>query len=922
MDDSALPSIGVWIKRRRRALDLTQDALAHMVGCSKDLIVKIEGDARRPSREIAARLATHLQLLPAERDAFIRCTRAELAAARLPPPTSSVPQPALVPAPTRVVAPRHNLPAPLASFVGRTRETSELAGLLQQPSQRLITLIGSGGVGKTCLALQVAMAQRAAFLDGVWYVDLAPLRDPTHVALAIAQTLGLSARSGQTAQDCLTDWLRMRHLLLLLDNYEQVVDAAPLTTDLLRAAPDLRVLVTSRVPLRLSGEQEYPVDPLSYPEAGAEISTATVSHYPAVQLFIARARAVLPDFQLTDANAPTVANICARLDGLPLAIELAAARLRMFTPEALLLRLQQELLPMLASGARDVPARQQTMQATIDWSYRLLTPAQQRLFARLGVFVGGWTLEGAEFVCAEQGVEVASTLQALIEQNLVHVSGSSETPRYAMLETVQAFAQQAFQSMGEPAARLRHATYFVQLAEHAEGELQGEYAPRWQRMFDRELDNLRAVVSWSQLQPEHRMYGLRLIAALGDRYFNGRGHLREAQGWIGALLPPDAAHAVATGLRARVLYIAAIAERQYADQQAAKALYQQSLRLFLTVQDVRGAAWVLNHLGYLAENLDDKWSYQSQSLTYARQANDVWGVGWALLGLGHVAVQRQRFDDARGLYEESRSCFQLLRHRWAQGVVGYFLARLHFIQGYSDAARQLFERQLLDWYDMGDDQTQYVFYTHWHLALIALMTQRCEEGQQLAARATAHAALHPIKHFFTTSLQLESRVAYVEGDLVRAHDLAAQALVHAEEDDNAIGRGLVLRLLGVYALGQEQHDTAKRYLAQALQTFLQQNWHLGIPLVLDTIADLAIRLRQYQCATTFLAISTTIQENDRVYDVELDIHRFDSEHQRRVCRTALGDVLFDDTYAKGQVMTQAAAIAEAFAFVTALSPSA
>jgi predicted ATPase/DNA-binding XRE family transcriptional regulator len=501
----AIPSFGSWLRRRRKALDLTQDALAGLVGCSKDLIVKIEGEARRPSREIAALLATHLQLAAEERDDFIRCARAELAADRLPPPTASVPRPAFARAATIESAPKHYLPLQISSFLGREREIAELSALIGRPDRRLVTLTGPGGTGKTRLALQVAAAVAAEYPDGVWFVDLAPISDPQQVAPAIMQALGIRELPDRTPQERLAQWLAPKQLLLVLDNFEQILNAAQLVVTLLQAAPQLTILVTSRVPLRLRGEQEYPVLPLGLPSisvqaferSNAQTLNTDLTQYESVRLFIERARAVRPDFQVTNVTAPAIAEICHRLDGLPLAIELAASRIRMFPPEVLLERLQQAMLPTLSGGARDLPARQQTIQATIDWSYRLLTPAQQRLFTRLGVFVGGWTLAAAEFVGAEDGVDVAAELHALVEHSLVRVVETGSDPRYTMLETIREGALAQYQDALETQQiRLRHCEYYCTLGEvigSAIDTIESHVADRLQA----EKANIRGAVEWA-----------------------------------------------------------------------------------------------------------------------------------------------------------------------------------------------------------------------------------------------------------------------------------------------------------------------------------------------------------------------------------------------------------------------------------------
>ena len=412
---------------------------------------------------------------------------------------------------------RHNLPIQLTTFIGRERDLAAVKLLLA--STRLLTLTGVGGTGKTRLALQVATELLGEFGDGVFFVNLAPIPNPDLVALTIAQTLAVSVLSEQLLLERLKDHLRDKHMLLVLDNFEHLLEAAPQLTTLLAVAPGLTLLVTSRVVLHLSGEQELPVPPLAVPDLQQLPGVETLSQVAAVALFIQRAQAAQPDFQMTETTAPAVAEICVRLDGLPLAIELAAARSKVLQPAALLARLSSRL-GLLTGGARDLPARQQTLRSTIEWSYRLLAAEEQVLFVRLGVFAGGWTLEAAEPVCNAAGdlpFDMLDGLQALLDHSLLTREVWSEgTPRFSMLETIGEYARERLEASGEAQAiRRQHAAYFLALAEAGVPPTGWQFPePARLDQIAMEHDNLRAAMTWAQSAVGDPELGLRLATAM------------------------------------------------------------------------------------------------------------------------------------------------------------------------------------------------------------------------------------------------------------------------------------------------------------------------------------------------------------------------------------------------------------------------
>ncbi len=484
----------------------------------------------------------------------------------------------------------NNLPLQLTSFVGRGRELAELASLLK--TARLVTLTGPGGTGKTRLALHVAAGLLDGFSDGVFFVDLASLQDPALVPAAVAQALGVQGLPEVSARESVLRFLRDKQVLLVLDNYEHLLAAAEFAAALLQAAPAVRLLVTSRAPLRVTGEREYAVAPLLAPQERVH-SAAELAQNPAVQLFVQRAQAVRADFALSDANASTVAATCARLDGLPLALELAAARMRALPVAALLARLEQRL-PILTGGARDVPARQQTLRDAIAWSYALLEPAEQRLFRRVGVFAGGCTLALAEAVCTadgDLGLDVLDGVGSLVEKSLLReVDGQAGEPRYRMLETIREFALGELEAHGEAEAVRRHlAVQVLQLVRQA--AVAGA-----QERLDVDLDNARTVLGWCVEHMELAV-GVRLFWAL-RWYLHYRGLGKELNLWRQRLLAlPDASAPSVS--RARLLGITLFDPLSLAEQERAVLELEEAIGLSRALGDASCLADALQHLAVL-----------------------------------------------------------------------------------------------------------------------------------------------------------------------------------------------------------------------------------------------------------------------------------------------------------------------------------
>jgi non-specific serine/threonine protein kinase len=662
-------AFGEVLRRLRSAAALSQEELAERSGLSRNGISDLErGLHPSPRLETVRLLADGLALADDQRVALLAAARPALWQDRGVLPATSL---------------RDSLPIPLTRLIGRESELAALQAMLTDDEVRLLTLTGPGGVGKTRLALRVAHDLRGEFTDGAAFVPLATIADADLVCPAIAQALGLRERSDRPSSALLAEALRDRELLLVLDNFEQVVEAAPQLTDLLAACPDLRMLVTSRILLRLSGEHDYPVRPLALPDAAAPLPHQVEAE--AVRLFVDRARAADPAFVLTAENGRAVAAICQRLDGLPLALELVAAKVRVLPPQALLPRLAQSL-PLLTSGRRDDPARLRTMRGAIAWSYDLLTPDEARLFQRLAIFVGGFTLEAATAVTSgpsELAIDVLSGVESLADQSLLHRNETvgeghdSAEPHFGTLETVREFGLERLQASGEEQAiRDFHAAYFTRFAEKAEPALTGPRQPVWVARLEAELANVRAALAWLREQGRAEAV-LRLAGAL-TRFWRLRGWYGEGAAHLvaGLALPGT----VAPEVRAKALtgaceladwqgdYVPAVAAGEQAvaiwrtlddgpglaqalmslslaliqvDVERAETIAAESLDLFRSLGDDRHAAAVLDCLGVAAYARGDyaaAAARMEQGLPLARAANDPEFLGSLLGDLGHVSL--------------------------------------------------------------------------------------------------------------------------------------------------------------------------------------------------------------------------------------------------------------------------------------------
>jgi len=552
----------------------------------------------------------------------------------------------------------NNLPVQPTPLVGREEEVAEVRGRLQHPDARLLTLTGPGGTGKTRLALQAAAELLDEFEDGAFFVALAPVTDPQLVASTIAKPLGVVESGEQPLEEGLKDYLQEKELLLLLDNFEQVLGAAALVGELLRSCPGLKVLATSRAALRVYGEQEYAVPPLAVPDPRLlpGIAIEKLGQYEAVRLFIERARAVKADFEVTGDNAPAVAGICARLDGLPLAIELAAARTRLLSPEAMLSRLGSRL-KLLRGGARDLPARQQTLRGAIGWSHDLLDEGERALFRRLSVFVGGFALEAAEEVCAAEGdllVDVLDGVDSLVGKSLFRRGEGPNDERFLMLETIREYALERLEESGEAGAiRKAHAEHFLALAEEAEPEPGGSQPARWLEHLETEHDNLRAALSWA-LESGSTELALRLAGALWP-FWEARGHFGEGRRWLEEALTRDGRPAAAPSRTKALAGVAWLALYQGDFERIAEA-YEEDLELSARTAPASTQTIILRIARGIAAraqgDAEQATRLLEEGLATSRGTGDRAGIALCLLNLGGLWSLHSDHERAVGLLEE------------------------------------------------------------------------------------------------------------------------------------------------------------------------------------------------------------------------------------------------------------------------------
>jgi predicted ATPase/DNA-binding CsgD family transcriptional regulator len=769
---------------------------------------------------------------------------------------------------------RNNLPVQLTSLIGREHEIAAVCALLREPRVRLLTLTGTGGVGKTRLGLQVVTGIATDFVDGVCFISLAPINDSELVMPTIAQALGLDESSDQPCLERLVSHLCEKSLLLFLDNFEQVINAAPVLVELLENCPSLKILVTSREMLRVRGEQVFPVPPLALPTLSSvsELEPEKMSQYAAVALFLQQVRLVQPDFQITSANARTIAAICTQLDGLPLAIELAAARLNLLSPQALLARLVDRLA-ILTQGPRDVPTRQQTLRNTLQWSYDLLDAREQRLFRWLAVFVGGCVLEAAEVVCrgtGETGINVLEGVSSLLDKNLLQRQGTQENkePRLMMLETIREYGLERLAISGElESARQAHAKYYLRLAEEVDLKPGSPKQREGLARLEREHDNLRAAMRWTLERGgiEHDVEdrserALRFGIALRSFWIT-HGHWHEARTFLEQALSASAGTETAT--RAKALVAAASLAVYQIDYERGETLCREGLALCRKYGDTAGVAFSLHLLGTLAwqrGNFAPARALMEESLALYREIDDKNGIAFSLSDLAAMATPQGEYARAQVLVEESIAIDRESGNLRHIAISLTTLALTLFVsQGDHDRVHPLLEE--------------------------SLAISRELDDKALTARSLSHSAL----------------VALHQGNVDTARSLAQEsAALHGETGDRW-GSSWVLAILARIEATRGNHAAALAVYEEGITLAWKVGSKLNIALCLEGIAsEWVVQGEPAQAARLWGAVETLRESiGAPIWPAE----RAAYERSVAAAREQIGEPAFTALWAEGRAMS-------------------
>jgi predicted ATPase len=753
----------------------------------------------------------------------------------------------------------NNLPTSLTELIGRENELAKVTSLLTEQT-RLLTLTGPGGAGKTRLAIELANRLISSFPNGVFFVPLESIQEPDLVPVVIAEIIGVPEALRTHLIDCIRDFLKEKKTLLLLDNFEHVVASAPVVTELLATCPNIRVLVTSRVPLRVSGEYEFSVPPLALPDPTLIPHLDELSQYSAIQLFMQHALAVKADFSLTKENASIVVEICHELDGLPLAIELAAARVRLLPPKVILAHLGKKLT-FLTGGPRDLPVRQRTLRDTIAWSHDLLSEEEAKLFRRISIFAGGCSMEATEAVCNAEGtIDTLNGVESLLAKSLLRMVELNGELRVVMLNTIREFALERLDASREAAQVQRsHADFFVELAVHAESAFFGPQEASQLNLLERELGNLRATLGYLRDHNEAEK-ALRMSGAL-SRFWLMRGYLSEGRMWLGTAL------ALPTGLtrtrtRAHALLGAGDLAGTQGDLNAGESLLEESLSIAGELADQKGIADSLGILGDIAKfrgDLVKARSLYEESLKIAREVQDKTDMRYALQQLGGLASVQGDYATARASFEEGLAIAREMSDNRAIAVALEYLGGIAFFNGEYALARTLCEEALKRLRELGD-----------RLLIASLVADLGE-------------------------------VAYREGDLITAQSLCEQSMSTLREINDRYFLPGVFVVLGRVAYQRGNYEQAKAFYHEGLVLRSEGQLKFGIADCLERLAEVAVAQNLPERAARFFgaAEESRVRTGYRLPPIDQETN----ESGVAAARNKLGQERYDSLKAEGRGMT-------------------
>jgi len=774
------PSFGYWLKRKRKARDLTQAELANQVFCSLATIRKIEAQERRPSRMIAERLADVFDIPQKDREAFLQFARG-IRGFVLGESIDNSSWPNLPP------THRNSIPVPPTSFIGREKELTEILRLLD--GNRLVTVTGPGGVGKTRLAIESSKKLFDKIKDGVYWVELGAINDETLIPQAIARALGVLEIPSSSLEELIFNFINQKELLLVLDNCEHLIGGCAQVADrLLGSCPNLKILATSREALGLEGEMIWPVPILPLPVAQHISLVDLLMEYDGIRLFVERASAVKPDFRLNEQNARFVVQVCQRLDGMPLAIELAAVRTRMMSVGEIAKHLDDRFT-LLTTGSRTAFSRHRTLRAAIDWSYELLSETERILFYRLSIFTGGFNLDAAEEVAAGGKLEktkIIDLLGQLINKSLVMVRQRTEDPasetRYEMLETIRAYARERLDESGEgDQVRRRYRDFFVAFAEDAAPKLKGAQQLNWLERLEAEHDNLRSVLAW-MLETKDAAATLGLAEKL-FYFWDRRSYLSEGRLWLerGLAIVNES---TPTSLHAEAFFQAAWLARAQGDLITAHKSIEESIALWQTSgtggrQGLSLAKVLLGILYYDEGDPIKALNLTEDSVVYFRKQKDMWNLAWSLSKLARIVRDQEDYAMARLYLEESVALWRQLEDAWGLGDALLSLGLVAYRQGIYAMAYSLFEEDLMIQRKLGNKGM--IAYSIHNSGLVILAQGDIDKARPFFDHDLVLFREVGDQRGIALALQYQGLFAHIDGDEVRAQSLLEDGLKLARE---------------------------------------------------------------------------------------------------------------------------------------------